>query len=353
MSTTALIEALNIQVTACKTLGSPFCGGLLRAASQSIEMGGRAADLFEPWSQATTREHVSDATALRLLGALHELVLSGDAPDLAAHYPSPNDPGDAQAAWSVANAGLDQHFQRLAAFMAHEPQTNEVGRSACLLLGFLEVGAQTGLPLRMVELGASGGLNMTWDRYAYNLGGISFGPSASPLTLSPEWRGRPMTSRPWPNVVERLACDRRPLVLADAVMRRRLTAYLWPDQFERMARLRAAIDLALEAKLHVEAVDAAIFAKDRAVPRDGVATVLYHSVFWQYLPQETQARLAQAIVTHGRAATPTAPFAWVRLEPDSRLGSRMEIRVTIWPTGDDRLLGYSHPHGTWIETLGT
>ena len=33
--------------------------------------------------------------------------------------------------------------------MAHEPQTNEVRRSACLLPGFLTIAAETGLPLRL------------------------------------------------------------------------------------------------------------------------------------------------------------------------------------------------------------
>ena len=49
-------------------------------------------------------------------------------------------------------------------------QTNEVGRAAALLFGFLPVARATGLPFRLVELGASGGLNLRWDRFFYRSG---------------------------------------------------------------------------------------------------------------------------------------------------------------------------------------
>jgi hypothetical protein len=61
---------------------------------------------------------------------------------------------------------------RIADFMSHEPQTNEVRRSAVLLPGFLTIAAETGLPLRILELGASAGLNQLWDRRHYRLGEI-------------------------------------------------------------------------------------------------------------------------------------------------------------------------------------
>lgn len=50
-------------------------------------------------------------------------------------------------------------------------QTNEVSRCACLVPAFVLVsrGAK-GRPLHLVEIGASAGLNLLWDRYAYDYG---------------------------------------------------------------------------------------------------------------------------------------------------------------------------------------
>ena len=46
-------------------------------------------------------------------------------------------------------------------------QTNEVGRAASLFGGFHAVGRRWGLPLRQLEVGASAGLLLRWDRFGY------------------------------------------------------------------------------------------------------------------------------------------------------------------------------------------
>jgi hypothetical protein len=106
--------------------------------------------------------------ALRLMGAVHRLVLRGDAPRLAVHYPSAGGrPGDA---WPPFAGILREHCDELRALVEHPVQTNEPGRCAALLGGFLEVARTTGLPLRLLEVGASAGLNLRFDRYRDELG---------------------------------------------------------------------------------------------------------------------------------------------------------------------------------------
>lgn len=246
---------------------------------------------------------------------------------------------------------MAQHGDRLAAFMDHEPQTNEVRRSAALLGGFLTVARETGLPLRCFEIAASAGLNLSWDRYRYDLSGSAWGPD-SPVLLPSDWSGALPPLDAQVRVVHRQACDRRPVDLKAPVQRRRLQAYVWPDQFDRLERIRAAIDVALANDVNVEAADAVDWTARSARPSPGAATVIYHSVFWQYMPAASQAALRQAIEYLGASATNDAPLAWLRMEPPPENTAIMEVRLTIWPGGEERILAVVHAHGASARWTG-
>jgi hypothetical protein len=228
-----------------------------------------------------------------------------------------------------------------------------VRRSACLLPGFLTVAAATGLPLRLFEIGASAGLNQLWDRYHYDLGEVgAWGDAASPVRLDTAWTGGPPPREATVAIVSRAACDRKPVDIRDPGARRRLRAYMWADQFERLARLDAAIELALTAGTRVEAEDAVSWTARRALPDVGAATVLFHSIFWQYMPAESQAALSAVVGALGARAAPTAPFAWLRMEPAPANPADIELRLTLWPGGEDRLLAHVHPHGATVDWIG-
>jgi hypothetical protein len=241
----------------------------------------------------------------------------------------------------------------VARFMDHEPQTNEVRRSAVLLPGFLTVAAATGLPLSILELGASAGLNQLWDRRRYRLGAVgAWGPADARLALEVDWRGGPPPLETAVKVAERAACDRAPADLADPVARRRLKAFVWPDQFDRLARLDTAIAETVAAGVAVDKEDAVAWTRRRAAPSAGLATVVFHSVFFQYMPVESQAALRESLAASGAAASDEAPLAWLRMEPALANPAVMELRLTLWPGGLDRLLATAHPHGAWVEWLG-
>ena len=342
-----LVRSLRLQAKACAALGSPFHAALLERAADDLAGGGPVEPILDGWAQDDLRSLMAAAVPLRLVGALHDLVLSGEAPSLAAAYPRPGHDADPAEAWLEAQRALTRHAARSRAFMEHEPQTNEVRRSAALLGGFLVVAKRTGLPLRCFELAASAGLNLSWDQYRYRLGEACWGPE-SPVVLPTEWSGRYPPLDAAPEVIERAACDRRPTDLRDADQRRRLLAYIWPDQFERLERIRAAIEVALARDVEVDMADASDWAR-RAAPREGCVTVLYHSVFWQYMPPDSQAALTQVIEQHAKNASASAPFAWLRMEPPPEDMAKMEIRLTLWPDGEDRVLAHVHPHGAWVD----
>ena len=99
--------------------------------------------------------------------------------------------------------------------------------------------------------------------------------------------------------------------------------------------------------------DAAEFVDDLRLV-EGVTTVLWHSVFWQYLPNDSRDRLVAAIDSLAGAAGPSAGFAHLRLEPgreDTGLGGGFEVRLRVG-RGADRLFGTAPPHGvpvTWSD----
>jgi hypothetical protein len=353
MNLDGAIQNLQIQARVCAAMGSPFSGDLLSRAAGDVAVGGPSAALFEPWAGASAEAMFEDAVALRFLGAAHDLALSGENGEVSAAWPVPGRPADGEGAWAALRVALAAEGDRFAAFMAHEPQTNEVRRSACLLPGFVTLARETGLPLRTLELGASAGLNQSWDAYRYDLGAAgAWGDADAPVHLDAEWRGPPADLSAGVAVVSRAACDRKPVDLADPLARRRLRAYVWADQYDRLARLEAAVQVALDRGVNVEAADALDFVRGRAEPQPGSVCVIYHSIFWQYLPAATQAGLARAIAEAGGRASAQAPLAWLRMEPQPPDMGEIELRLTLWPGGEERRLARCHPHGAWIEWDG-
>lgn len=306
-----------------------------------VERGGPCAMLLEPWADNA----LADAIPLRLLAAVHRIVLAGRAPELARHYPSAGgtDNGDPTAAFLAVVA---REAEELAAGMHEGVQTNEVGRACSLFGGFHLVAARSGLPLRLLEVGASAGLLLRWDHYRYTQGEWSWGPDGS-LTFHDPWDGARPETAPDLRVVERSGCDINPIDPADPDGVVRLRGFLWPDQVHRRIRLDRAIEIAGEVPATVVRADAADWIADAlAAPVEGVATVVYHSIVLQYLPRVTFRRMRQLLEEAGRRATDEAPLSWLRMEP---AGPHADVRLRRWPGGGDEVLGTTDYHGPMVR----
>lgn len=116
-------------------------------------------------------------------------------------------------------------------------QTNEAGRCAALL----PVLAALPQPLALLEVGASAGLCLYPDRYAYKYGdhGIGTGGPVLQTTLT---GAAPPTERP--RVVWRAGIDLNPLDITNTADVAWLDALIWPEHGHRRARLRAAAAIA-------------------------------------------------------------------------------------------------------------
>jgi hypothetical protein len=338
----AIAGQLQWQADACRMIGSPLYAGLMERAAEDVREGGPAWEIL--------RGHEDDprfsVLGLRLLGAVNRLVLTGQEPALSAAYADRRVP----EAWERLLDTLRRNSAGLRDSLEQPVQTNEVGRCAALLFGFLTVAGETGLPLRLLEVGASAGLNLRWDRYRYEADGFSWGPVDSPLHLEFELEG---TVPPLPTsvaVAERRGCDANPVDVSTADGRLTLRSFVWPDQPERIARMEAALEVAAGEPVALDRETASTWAqRTLAEPAPGRATVICHSIVSQYLSDGERAELFGAIREAGERATADAPLAWLRMEPAD---DRANLELTVWPGGEDRLLARVGYHGSPVELCG-
>jgi hypothetical protein len=339
---------LRIQSRSCAAMGSPLYGSLLDRAADDCEAGGATWRVLEPHAGPGR----ADALALRLMAAVHRLVLQRRAPALATCYPSVGGTSGPQAAWPLFRATLEEQRDAVVELVGQPCQTNEVGRSAGLVVGLLDVALATRLPLRLLEVGASAGLNLRCDHFRIGGGGVALGDPDSPVDLASHWTVPPPHVPERLRVVERHGCDRAPLDPTTPEGRLRLTSSVWADQRARHKLLRGALQLAarVAAPVDVASLDDWTAARLADRPADA-ATVVFHSVVLEYLDDDTRQRFVATLRRAGERTTAQRPVAWVRLEPISALRHH-GIQVTTWPGGRTRTLARCGAHGTDVTWLG-
>ncbi|MET9298537.1 DUF2332 domain-containing protein [Micromonospora aurantiaca] len=236
------------------------------------------------------------------------------------------------------------HWPDVAAQMrVRATQTNEAGRCAVLL----PVLAALPQPLALLEVGASAGLCLYPDRYAYRYGDRQIGEGEPVLDCDLTGTDPP---RRRPEVVWRAGLDVNPLDVTDPADVAWLDALIWPEHRHRRERLRAAAAVAAaDPPLLVrgDLVDDLPALAARA-PAGATLVVFHSSVLYQVPPQRRNAftALVRTLPGHWIANEDPSVLPHADLPEPSADGFHNVLAL------DGRPLAWTRGHGQALTWLG-
>jgi len=279
----------------------------------------------------------------RLLAGVRWLASGGEVED----FEETDDP------WGVFRAILEERGDWLARFVRERTvQTNEVQRCWALLPIFLTVARAAARPLALVELGASAGLNLLWDRYRYRYEKGDWGPLDAPLELVGEERST-VPSGLLETTVEvrnRRGIDLQPVDATSEDGLRLLDTFV-RDEGYRLRMRRASEALRVEAPElirgdYLELLPGILDARD-----DEALTVVFQTHSTVYLTDEQRQGLRRIV----DAAGSEGPLAWISTPTPEEHGERRgdyPLELAIWPGGERRIVARTNVRGEWLEWIG-
>ena len=201
---------------------------------------------------------------------------------------------------------VSQHETELTeVILTRRTQTNEPARCATLLPAFTALPA----PLALIEVGASAGLTLLFDRYSYDYDGhLIAGCDPDAPTLRCAVRGpAPLPAR-LPAIVWRAGLDLSPLDVTRDDDVRWLSCLVWPGESDRQARLAAAVASARRdpPAVHRGDLRTDLLAVAARAPADATL-VIYHSAVLAYVAPADRERCPRCPGPGRRVAVQRGP----------------------------------------------
>lgn len=289
------------------------------------------------------------------LGIIHDLLLDHPDHSLGEYYPSVGGTRapDTELA-SALRSFCEQHEARILELLpVRLVQTNEPRRSAALVAGLCAIASTR--PLRLIELGASAGLNLIFDRYRIHLGEHTVGPENG-VAFKVDVEGPLHTVLPnQPQIADRVGVDLEPIDPRDPEQTRWLRALVWPDQPERRRLLDDALTLSSEDPPTVLRGDLITLLPELVEQtEDEHDLVIFHAATWAHLTESQRADFLATLRTIGKHR----PVWWLSLEsgiypfPTTRPWRPCHLlgvsRITSdW--SDRAVLALVDGHGAWMD----
>lgn len=268
------------------------------------------------------------------------------------------DVGDPTAALAFAV----EHADRVLEVMrSHATQTNEPARCAVMLPALARVRG----PVALLEVGASAGLCLLYDRYRYVYSAGAGERSAvreigdGELVLScavagvGDADGSDLIPGRVPEILGRLGLDPNPLDAGDPEVARWLQCLVWPEHTDRAERLEIALALAATDPPEVvkglaPAALPELVGRLRAAHPEATVVVL-HSAAIAYLDVDDRIAFARTcrdlqVRRVGLEGVPVAADLGADV-PDGVPRGRFVLTL------DDDVLAHAHPHGRDLVAL--
>jgi hypothetical protein len=245
---------------------------------------------------------------------------------------------------------LAQRAGEIAAVMtSRTTQTNIAARCATLLPAL----ARLPQPLALVEVGASAGLCLYPDRYAYDFDGHVVPPrtgDGAPLMRCAPRGATPLPAEPV-EVVWRAGLDLNPLDVRNREDVAWLDALVWPGEEHLRDQLHRAVDIARADPPYLVTGDLTedLPALVSQAPAAGTV-VVFHTAVLAYVPDPAaRSRFADAVSEPGAT--------WLANEVPTRIPGLPADVVDRQPAGqfllceDGTPFARTDPHGSWIDWL--
>ena len=201
----------------------------------------------------------------------------------------------------------------------------------------------------MVEVGASAGLNLLFDRYAYDYGdGVLRGKAGSTVRLSCSLRGvgRPPLPEALPGVASRVGVDLHPVDARDPDARLWQRALIWPEHTVRVKTLRRALEIARSTPPPVDPGNALNMLPGhlKGAPKETVPCVFHTHAVYQFVPQDRE----RMDVLLTELSTPRDLLVQVAMEPSDAGHSVLSLHAYRHGYKEERRLAVCDYHRRWL-----
>lgn len=294
-----------------------------------------------------------------LFAGVQYLLLRGAEHELRGFYPSVGGTRPAGDAWPVF-ADFCRQFERELVEIActRQVQTNEVGRCGALMPAFgLAFESGGGRALHLIDIGASAGLLLQFDRYRYEYvieasGECVCGPN-SPACVRTEVRGEGRGDLPFPPpaempaVADRVGVDLAPVDVRDDDAVDWVASLIWADQVERIELFRRAVEIARISPPRVLEGDALALlpALLEDVSADALPCVFHSRCIYQWSKEDRAALDAMLANFGARRDLAHVSLEWLGDDP----GPQLHLTTYLGGTCEVRHLADCDHHGAWLR----
>jgi len=206
-----------------------------------------------------------------------------------------------------------------------------------------------GRPLHLVDIGASAGLNLFWDHYAYHYSeSLCWGDANSPVQIQCALRGNvlPPVFVDFPKIIARTGIDPNPIDVRHQEEILWLRALIWPEHDERDRLLRRAIGVVQQNSLTLIRGDG---VESLPAVMQGVSdgSVLCITRIFTQLPPASRRRLESLISEYGARRD----VFLISAKQHGWNESELHLLSIVDGIRDEKCVAYFQNHGAWIEWL--